>query len=309
MNVKEALKKVERDDEGKRDRDAFIGDLKYPEPGLLELPDYIGRMTDWAYRQMCEYLTIPVRYFRRCPYELQKKQFDYWQREYATKVVMVRSRNHVIRGLVSGSYRPIDNHKVMVELYDRLAGVEIQDLYLDDVKMTIRTMVETGKERLIDGHQVRAGIDVANSEVGHNALTMYPIIVQLVCTNGLIIMKRGEAIFRKVHLGKGGELLDEGLFEAFGEAVEKCPDLTKRHMDYLDESINVLMTAERMIEVAGKESGIPKMLVANVVEELGPKSRAYDFVSALTNKAQNYSLAQRNEIEAAAAKVLERMVA
>ena len=38
-------------------------------------------MSPWATAQLCHFLGMPTRYFRKCPVQLQDSQFNYWIRQ------------------------------------------------------------------------------------------------------------------------------------------------------------------------------------------------------------------------------------
>lgn len=133
-----------------------------------------------------------------------------------------------IRGLLSDSYRIIDNYDVLMNAMDVIKNklpkdmdIEFKDVQLSDTRLYIKATSKklTDEVHTLKGKDIiEGGIVIMNSEVGFGKYKCIPFLHILRCKNGLI----GEEAFTKVHLGmKKGE----GLINWSDETLIKNDEL------------------------------------------------------------------------------------
>lgn len=124
----------------------------------------------------------------------------------------------VARALLSDSYKPIENLDVLFTALEgiRAAGVKVEvtaanltdrNMYVKIRSTEVSALAPTllrnyvspfSRQRGADNPVVFAGFVLSNSEVGHGAFSIAPMIEVQVCTNGMV--RRDQAI-RAQHLG------------------------------------------------------------------------------------------------------------
>lgn len=319
MEFEELRAKVMTQDLAKMDYVAPVADVRYDgghalsfaEPLAGKTPGFSGlyqaEMTDWAFGQWCEKLGIPARYMDKCPEWLQKQNAEHWLEQHANGQWLVRTDAGKIRAVLSESYMPIDNRDVIAELGGvDMSGLNIRRLFTSDQKMVVRTTLRDVAVE-IDGKPVFGGLDIYNSEVGAHALSVGLSFFQMICSNGLIRRYGGGEFFRRVH--RGGEW---SLSNGFDGILNEATDMARVILEVIRHSAEVSMPLDEMIEAALK-LGLRKTMVDELREKtdttLSGDARVYDFVSAITRKAQDLALDSRNDMEELGMRLTEHLAA
>ncbi len=166
-----------------------------------------------AHAQMGQALGIPKPYYDRMLQEapdLLAANCNRWlERNPARK--LIRTLDGQVRAILSDSYRPLDNTDLAEAVLPTLGRLEatVISCEVTESRMYLKAVTErvSGAVKLDD--IVQAGIVVANSEVGHGALSIEALDFRLVCLNGMI----RERAVRKAHLGRrsgnGGDAIED----------------------------------------------------------------------------------------------------
>lgn len=183
--------------------------------------------TEWAYRQIAEYLGIHWHYMQkmmgRLPvpngranptpaFDLMAQNVNYWfSRSRDNRLVRVFQGELI--GFLSDQYQAIDNFDAVASAWsaatEALNGnestLELNRPYLSETRMNA-TILTTEFIELEPGNseeQYRMGINLVNSEVGNGAFNIRPLLLRTSCMNSNIFKGAGdEFTFKRVHRGR-----------------------------------------------------------------------------------------------------------
>jgi hypothetical protein len=290
------------------------------------------KLSDLGHDQLADYTNIPRAYYDRLregSKDLLAVNVNHWLHNKGSERRMVRTRDGVVRALLSDRYQRIDNHEVAEVALDALrsvpgfrivsCAVTEQRLYIKAVSEAVQQNV-TGSRRV--GDVVEAGVLVSNSEVGLGSVSIQPFAHFLVCTNGMVRSKEG---LRAAHVGRRMDtaldgLLSEGTKRLEDEVVlRKVQDVIRhafdklafrRFIDQLEASVqqpiagDVTATVEALGPTLGLTSGERQSVLRHLIEG-GDLSR-YGLMNAVTRSAHDVpSYDRATELEAAGFRVVE----
>lgn len=187
-------------------------------------------VTQHAHRQIGSFLNIPAKYYDRMQAEapaLLAHSVNYWFREQPNER-MIRTLDGKARAFLSNRYRRLDNfdllHAVMPVLRDLRddggKGLDILSCEVTETKLYLKCVFPRIEADVKRGDPVQSGIVISNSEIGHGALTVTPLVYRLACENGMIVPDYGQ---RKYHVGRLHEA--EGVtLELFGDETIEADD-------------------------------------------------------------------------------------
>lgn len=162
-------------------------------------------ISEHALRQLAEKTGIPFGYFERMRTEkpnLLDQNVNSWLHTEGAKNRMVRTLDGRVRAVLSQRYRRIDNYDLAEFILPILGGLPdaiVASAELTETRMYLKVVSPRITCEIAPGDIVNAGVAVCNSEIGHGALWVEPLIYRLVCSNGLIV---SDGVLRKAHLGK-----------------------------------------------------------------------------------------------------------
>lgn len=182
----------------------------------LEDGSHIDQFTinDIAHRQVGTHLSIPAKYYDRMltehPELLVTNVNAWFDRQPAKR--MVRTLDGKARAFLSDRYRRIDNFEIAMSVLPVIG--EMKDARVDSCELTeSRMYIKVVNPRLQadvkPGDTVQAGILISNSEVGHGAVSVQPLVYRLVCSNGMVVNDLGQ---RRYHVGRANQGEDTELF-------------------------------------------------------------------------------------------------
>ena len=160
---------------------------------------------------------------------------------------MVRTMGTTARAFMSDSYRRIDNELVFDGLYPTLErlGANIESANVSDDFLHIQaTMKVEGEIR--KGDVVRYGVAIRNSEIGRGALSISPLLMRLVCTNGMVI---ADSVRRRAHIG-GSYLEEQDGWVALSSATQLLK--TRAMIAELGEYLEAMASREKFEESLNK---------------------------------------------------------
>lgn len=289
-------------------------------------------VTDLGHGQLADYTGIPRTYYDRLregSKDLLACNVNHWLQSKGSERRMVRTRDGVVRALLSDRYQRIDNHEVAEVALDALrsvpgfrvvsSAVTEQRLYIKAVSEAVQQNV-TGSRRV--GDVVEAGVLVSNSEVGLGSVSIQPFAHFLVCTNGMVRSKEG---LRAAHVGRRMDSAVEGLLSEGTKRLEdevvlrKVQDVIRhafdqaafrRFIDQLEASVqqpiagDVTGAVEALGPTLGLTSGERQSVLRHLIEG-GDLSR-YGLMNAVTRTAHDVpSYDRATELEAAGFRVVE----
>jgi hypothetical protein len=262
-----------------------------------------------AHRQLGEYTGIPAKYYdkmREEAPELLTQSVNTWlQKQPATR--MIRTLDGTARAFLSDRYRRIDNYEMAMNVLPvirEMRDAHIESCELTDTKMYLKVVNPRLEMEVKKGDIVQAGIVISNSEVGHGAFSVYPLIYFLACTNGMIAEDSGQ---RKYHVGR---TVEESDYEIFSDATMraddhalslKVKDIVRTAIDQvkfativnrLRESTEARITSPdipKVIELTAKEYSITHEETNNILMHLiqGGDLSLYGLSNAVTRTAQD----------------------
>ena len=123
-----------------------------------------------------------------------------WMKD--NKRFLIRSVNHEVRGVLSDTYKRLDNKLLLNSFFREIenSGAQYADAHMTDVKFWIEALIPqiipipTEKNGMVF---MAFGVRLTNSDYGDGALDLRSFMLQPVCQNGMV----RESLMRKVHLG------------------------------------------------------------------------------------------------------------
>lgn len=305
--------------------DAFVTtDQLRLEDGLLGFPALTGsshfsrlKPNDWAIGQLCQQLGIPASYFKRCPAELQDRQFNYWLKLFNERrntpdcdgqaTWLLRAKGTALRAVLSDRYGRLDNAALTSALVRVISeSFVVQSVEITDVSFHIRLLKPMSKRLVRPGDEVCAGLHIANSEVGMRSVTVDSLVFRLVCSNGLIRLVKGRSLFYRRHVGDGAI----AALERLPEAIEGALIGAEQSMDALAATVDQRIDdpAKHVWDLARRE-GLPEDLAITILDRLGSDEPAlqhtlYGLVNAMTSAGQTLGPDERYSIEVLAGQML-----
>ena len=263
--------------------------------------------TEWASQQIAAHTKIPVIYYRRMRDDatpLLATNVNHWFRaEPANRLFRVFEGE--LMAFLSDKYNRIDNYVVaqlVMEGAERIANsmghkLQMHRSYLTDTTMNLTLWdpdMAIGLPNEPNDLHFPA-INVKNSEVGAHAFEVNTMVIRGVCSNGLIY---GGNNIRKIHVGKR---LEGGIWS--NETTKINDELIKSMTNDLTRAAfnreNIIIELAKVQKL--KEIKLPPTLKDQAADELKlteqesddiwkrmEANNAYEFLQAVTNKANDY---------------------
>jgi hypothetical protein len=113
---------------------------------------------------------------------------------------MLRTHKGTLRALVSSRFRRLDNFDLFEAIAPALIdlGFMPESTELTDRRLYLKCVTPKIEAEVKPGDVVQYGLVVSNSDVGAGSVRVEPMIMRLVCSNGLIT----NAAMRRAHMGK-----------------------------------------------------------------------------------------------------------
>ena len=162
------------------------------------------RLQSTAHRQIGDRLGIPAKYYDRMQQdapELLTENVNHWLTN-NPEDRMVRTLGRTARAFLSNRYRRLDNYDLMGAIMPTLATIPqltIESCAITDERLYLKAVTARIEGELSPGDVVNAGVVITNSEVGHGAFKVEPMIYRLICKNGLIAADHS---MQKYHVGR-----------------------------------------------------------------------------------------------------------
>lgn len=262
-------------------------------------------LTELALQQLCQRLGVPAAYIKKCfddgQEKLAIKNLNTWIRE-DKGGLMVRSADGVARGIVSSSYVPFDNAKILQQLrlsMDTKRFVPAQ-VHLSQEFMQIR-FVDFNPLPITDGTDspLYAGIVLRSSSVGTNAFSLRFFIYRLACTNGLLISRMGGDLFTLRHIGKAMRNEKISLFNKafmdidilYSKAVDLIAANNSTHLKSYEMEA-MIKSIKSDLKLSQERTDRLKTIIATKYNDT-----RWGVINGITELAQEFSLDTRYEME------------
>jgi hypothetical protein len=159
-----------------------------------------------AHDQIGSHTGIPAKYYDRMAAEapeLLVRNVNTWL-HFADpgERRMLRTLGGDLRAFLSNRYQRIENEEiaqVALPILADMPGVQIVSAEVTERRMYIQAVTPRITGEVKKGDAVQAGVIISNSEVGHGAVSVAPIVYRLVCLNGMVIP---DAKLRSYHVGR-----------------------------------------------------------------------------------------------------------
>lgn len=295
---------------------------------VLELPEGSGTfpIRKTTHDQIGSRLEIPAKYYDRLlgnmP-DLLATNVNALFRKYPEKR-MVRTLGGDARAFLSNRYQRIENEEiaeVALPILMDMPDVRIVSSEVTDRRMYIQAVLPRVEGEIRKGDLVQAGVIISNSEIGHGAVSVSPLIWRLICLNGMIA---SDGKLRGYHVG-GRVNSNEELWAddtrraddraillkvrdtvraavdavAFARRVEKMRDLAE---------VQVTGSPEKAIEVLAQKVGVSEKESGGILRSLikGGDLSAWGLINAVTAQAHEARDYDRGvEFEAAGGALLD----
>lgn len=181
----------------------------------------VFNVTSFAHGQISAHTEIPKRYYDRMLTEapgLLAANVNRWLHGKAEKR-MVRTLDGSARAFLSNRYRILDNEEILgsvlpviEEMNDRGQALTIASSEVTERRLYLKCLFPKIQAEVKPGDLVQAGFVLANSEIGAGGVSVFPLVMRLVCRNGAMVNDMGT---RKYHIGRqvGGDALTELFFK------------------------------------------------------------------------------------------------
>lgn len=292
-------------------------------------PESYG-VTSTAHEQIASALEIPRGYYNRmladAPVLLADNVNRWMQQE--PKQRLVRAVDGNVRAMLSPSYRPLDNEKLIEFLgpvFQKYgSGLQVMSSEITEKRLYLKIAYPQVSGEIAKGDVVQSGFVVGNSEVGAGTLYAYPWILRLVCTNGMKIESAGQ---RRTHIGRRQEIeagrvieyqhdtqrvSDAAIMLQLRDTVEAC--LLPATFEQLLEEFKVSAKApeierpEKALKVLAKSLSLTDGEQESVLHHLikGGDLSAWGAANAITRAAEDVKSYDRaTDLEAAGYSVVE----
>lgn len=237
-------------------------------------------INDLAHNQIAGRLDIPVKYYNKmrsnAP-ELLRNNVNHWFSN-NKETRMIRTLDGKVRAFLSDKYQRIENEEiasVVLPLLLAQEGLQVVSTEITETRMYIKAVFPKVQGEVLKGDVVQSGICISNSEVGHGAVKIEPLVFRLVCLNGMII---NDSAFRGRHVGARADATDS-VYEMLTDETKQADDraILLKVRDVVNASFDEVRFAahlNKMREAAGEKiEGNP----AEAVKLLAKKEALNEF--------------------------------
>ncbi len=218
----------------------------------------------YSHGQIASVTGIPKEYYDRMRREnpqLAAFNVNEWLHADKKGKHMIRVLDGKVRGVLSDTYRPLENVDLAEMALPLLAEhkLDIWSSALTDTRLYIKGTSPKLVGEVRKGEVVHGGVCIRNSEVGHGAVAIEFFTGVLVCLNGMI----AETTMRRNHVGKKALFEGEGVAEFYKDDTKQAED--KAVFLKFRDALNGLLNGgrfEKFLEEArgAAEQGIKKPL-------------------------------------------------
>ena len=290
-------------------RDVTPENLQFNDFGGLDFMADDGRVASFelsrfALGQLGTKLHVPGQYIANCLdagfYELAKNNINTWIPQYHGGLKLRETDNH-LRAVLSPRYSVYDSDRILDVISDKVDFNEysIKNAFISEERLHVR--LAHNEHLKVDGEDLFPALFIDSSDVGRNTLVITFGIYKFICTNGLVIGKCGGTLYRQRHVGINPEEFEYGI----AAGLKNIPTLIENAEEWVKKAISEKISMESMLahlkamQMGKKESEA----VIDLMKTRYGMSK-WGFINGITEVAQQYTLDKREELEAAAGRLL-----
>ena len=226
-------------------------DMGMPRLALKGVDDSKFLITAHTHGQIASHLDIPKKYYdamlKNHPDLLSVTVNTLFRRD--PKPRLIRTLDGSARAFLSNKYRTIDNYQIaglalqiMVDSGARVVSSEVTES-----KLYIKALFPKTEAEVKKGDPVQSGVVITNSEIGMGRMTVQPLVMRLVCLNGMIMQ---DSSIKRTHLGARMDTDGDGM------ATEYRAD-TLQALDHalslqIRDTMRALASPEKIMEHVAK---------------------------------------------------------
>lgn len=304
MNWETIKQQVLEDDHEKWDLNVPTASLALNTSGLLEVSSNgnSGKfgLTEHAITQLCQRLSIPARYFKRLPKEMQAQLANYDLGRLDDSTFLMRGKGQAIRAVLSDKYVAYNNRQVIEAVSAAIAGdgLAVKSFVLEERFMFIKLVSVTLADEVLE---LKTGVMITNSEVGCAQVAVEPFLYRKPCTNDLIVAE--EAAFRHRHVDYSADKFNSRVAESIATGLKLAEGALARAWTAAQTNV---ADPKAEIERLGKHLKLSEKFVNEVqlAFQQEPVGTRWGVVNGFTRAAQKLGPVQRIEVERLAGRML-----
>lgn len=291
--------------------------IRMTEDAMLQFTDENGltrtsNITQNAFEQYCNTVGVPAGYVQKCYEkgmgELAVENLDRWAMMNLPGEMKIRSYgdDNDVYACVSTRFTSLSNSRVFDLLNESIdfSRYQCNQAFLSPEKMHLRFVDFTP---LPIGDRMYAGFTISNNEIGRGALSVKFFLYRYACKNGLVKAEKGGTMFSQKHIGLTSE--DEIEFMSSFDGIEMLKENSVRQILTAQKRILSFKEMEMYLDKVRKDLHLGKVLSIGerpaqdwIEDEFGPN--LWGIVNFITQKAQEYSLDERVDMETYAGRLL-----
>lgn len=290
----------------KEDKIVNIGEVEYENGNIFTGVENIT-LTDYAVKQMFSKLGMPRSYFKDLHdkgfYDMVKNHFDF-NKDKMDKDIMLRKATYssndfkrkIIRAVLSNSYSPLNNDDLTYILRQTLNDIDYRIvMYSNDYTTMMMRIIFEGninKVEAEEGDVLQTGMVVVNSEIGTSGVLIAPMVLRLVCNNGMTAWSTIESDrFYRRHVGMTRKKIVAFASDAIIAARQEGLKRAKMLKETVGKELPNNTDKKEMIETILKNSNVNKSIVKqaqDVIEErYQDRDDMYAVVNSITRVARD----------------------
>jgi hypothetical protein len=256
------------------------------------------RPTDWAARQLCNWLKAPqtmwVHYSDgdSADLELLADAFRNGLRKYdAEKKLLSRTyADGTLRGVMSDSYSIIDSDWYLSVLQEFIPGGRLSHFEFSDADNFCGNILVPDTIRQESDSEYGGMLNCGNSAIGKSRVFQKPSIFRAICMNGCVWGETKGIEYARRHRGVELKELKEGIRVNIDAQI---PLLTTKIGEFL--SMHELKATSQMVQIfafVAKSNNLPSSVLNRMAElflQYGAEKTAFGVVDAITRAGQEFT--------------------
>jgi hypothetical protein len=250
---------------------------------------------DSALGQFLTKVRIPAPFYRRCPPWLKVQNINHFNSTHKYDYLFRMEPTHEVRAALSDSYGIIDDKDLFPLLFNSLqdrTDVALR-VFRHDSHITQLHIDFTDARGMHNEQEYVAGLVVTNSETGHSAVWIEPVVHTPTCSFvSRRLLKRQGVDCRIIHRGHFPE-------EKVAPLIDQAKEIAQVGVTQLAEAFQQRMPTERVITFARNMDNFPNRFVQILEEEWDNEERVVKAEAArrMILLAQELPLFQRIQVE------------
>ncbi len=261
-------------------------------------------LSRFALGQLGTKLHVPGQYIENCLnagfYSLAKENVNTWIPYYHGGLKLRETDDH-LRAVLSPRYSVYDSDRILDVISDKVDFNEysIKNAFISEERLHVR--LAHNEHLNVDGEDLFPALFIDSSDVGRNTLVITFGIYKFICTNGLVIGKCGGTLYRQRHVGINPEEFEYGI----AAGLKNIPMLIENAEEWVKKAISEKISMESMLAHL-KAMDMGKKDSDKVIDLMKTRygMSKWGFINGITEVAQQFTLDKREELEAAAGRLL-----